>query len=292
MWYNGTNERKAARIMNQSPRKMRRYPYFIGLIILSSIAVAMQLVIILDCFFPILVYEVDAVSSIMSTCSEVIAGMYGITLTGYIFFADRFQNTPKDDESLYDAVQALLLRYNRMAGIQSLMCLICIVCGEMVVLYGSNTILPNWLYRFLVNEILLLFYVTFDIILYFVISVLDPNKISRISTQKMAKISKDQATGDPDAFVADWFAIEGQLGDMRQNLVNTIHFIPGAKNKPELVHTLEILRNYGKIGHSLWRDLEKLRQYRSLSMHDISATVSKEMCDLARKVRTELEAMK
>ena len=279
--------------MNQSePKNLHRYPYFIGLIILASIAAAMQLVIILDCFFPILVYEVDAVSSVMSTCSEVIAGMYGITLTGYIFFADRFQNTPKDDESLYDAVQALLIRYNRMAGIQSLMCLICIVCGELVVLYGSNTILPGWLYRFLVNEILLMFYVTFDIILYFVISVLDPNKISRISTQKMAKLSKDQTNGDPDAFLADWFAIEGELQHLRESLMKNIRFIPGGKGKPELVHTLEILRNYGRIGHGLWRDLEKLRQYRNLSLHDISATVSLEMCELAKKVRAELESMK
>ena len=279
--------------MNQSESKnLRRYPYFIGLIVMTSIAATMQLVIILDCFFPILAYEVDAVSSVMSTCSEVIAGMYGITLTGYIFFADRFQNTPKDDESLYDAVQALLIRYNRMAGIQSLMCLICIVCGEFMVLYGSNTILPNWLYRFLVNEILLMFFVTFDVILYFVISVLDPNKISRISTQKMAKLSKDQTEGDADAFQADWSVIEGELRLLRESLLKTIRFIPGGKGKPELVHTLEILRNYGRIGHGLWRDLEKLRQYRNLSLHDISATVSQEMCELAKKVRAELESLK
>lgn len=273
-------------------KNLHRYPYFIGLIILASVAGAMQLVIILDCFFPILQYEIDAVSSVMSTCSEVIAGMYGITLTGYIFFADRFRDTSQDDESLYDAVEALLIRYNRMAGMQSLMCLICIVCGEFMVLYGSNTILPQWLYRFLVNEILLMFFVTFDTILYFVISVLDPNKISRISTQKMAKLSKDQAEGDADAFLADWLAIEEELRRQRQNLLNTFRFVPSGKNKPELVHTLELLRNYGRIGHGLWRELEKLRQYRNLSLHDLSSTVSREMCDLAKKVRAELEALK
>lgn len=272
-------------------KNLHRYPYFIGLIVMASIAGAIQLAIILDCFFPILSYEVDAVSSVMSTCSEVIAGMYGITLTGYIFFADRFRDTSSDDESLYDAVQALLIRYNRMAGFQSLMCLVCIVCGEFMVLYGNNTILPQWLYRFLVNEILLMFFVTFDVILYFVISVLDPNKISRISTQKMAKLSKNQTEGDADAFLSDWFAIESELRLLRESLMNSIRFIPGGKNKPELVHTLEILRNYGRIGHSLWRDLEKLRQYRNLSLHDVSATVSKEMCELAKKVRAELESI-
>lgn len=277
---------------HHAQKNLSRYPYFVGLIILASIAAAVQVMIFVDCAFPLIVYERESVCSVMSTCSEVIAGMYGITLTGYIFFADRFQNLSKEDESLYDAVQALLVRYNRMAGMQSLLCLVCIVCGQMVVLYGNNTLLPEGLYRFLVNEILLMFFVTIDIILYFVISVLDPNKISRISTQKMAKLTKDQESGDPDAFLADWTAIESELRKHRQNLVNTFRFVPSGKNKPEIVHTLELLRNYGRIGHGLWRELEKLRQYHNLALHDISATVSREMCELAKKVRAELEALK
>lgn len=275
---------------NRANNKLRRYPYFLGLLSVGILAAIAQVLVILDCFLPFITYETDAVSSVMSTCSEVIAGMYGITLTGYIFFADRFQNTSKDDESLYDAVQALLLRYNHMAGFLSLMSLVCIVCGEGIVLYGGNTILPQWLYRLIVNETLLLFFLTFDFILYFVISVLDPNKVSRISTQKKAKLSKDQTAGDPQGFLGDWIAIEDHLGILRENLIGTMRFVPGAKSKPEIIHTLEILRNYGRIGHGLWRNLEKLRQYHNLALHDPTMTVSQEMCDLAKEVRSELES--
>ena len=273
-------------------KKLRRYPYFPGLLSVGGIAVIAQILVILDCFFPFIAYETDAVSSVMSTCSEVIAGMYGITLTGYIFFADRFQDTSRDDESLYDAVQALLLRYNHMAGFISLMSLGCIVCGEGIVLYGGNTVLPEWLYRLAVNEILLVFFLTFDFILYFVISVLDPHKVSRISTQKKEKLSSDQTAGDSQSFMADWIAIENDLYALREKLIATLHFIPGAKGKPELIHTLEVLRNYGRIGHGLWRNLEKLRQYHNLALHDPAMTVSQEMCDLAKSVRAELEAKK
>lgn len=275
---------------NTARKKLRRYPYFLGLLSVGGIAAIAQILVILDSFIPFILYETDAVSSVMSTCSEVIAGMYGITLTGYIFFADRFQNTSKEDESLYDAVQALLLRYNHMAGFLSLMSLVCIVCGEAIVLYGNNTVLPRWLYRFIVNETLLLFFVTFDFILYFVISVLDPHKVSRISTQKKAKISSDQTAGDSQGFMADWIAIEDNLYALRENLISTMRFIPGAKSKPEIIHTLEILRNYGRIGHGLWRSLEKLRQYHNLALHDPTMTVSQEMCDLAKQVRSELDA--
>lgn len=273
--------------------KLHSYPYFIGVLSVGVIAALMQLFAIVDCFFPVISYEIGAVSTVMSTCAEVLAGLYGITLTGYIFFSDRFQNTSKEDESLYDAVQALLLRYNHMAGFISLMCLVCIVLGEGIVLYGSNTLLPKGLHRFWVNETLLLYFLTFDFILYFVISVLDPHKVSRISSQKKAKLSEDVTVGDPEKFLEDWAAIEEKLKVMREKLIRDVRLVPGAgKNKPQIVHTLEILRNYGRISSGLWRKMDKLRQYHNLTLHDPGMIVSQQMCDLAKETRAELEAKK
>ena len=272
-------------------KTLRRYPYFIGIIILCIISIIVQILVIYDCFNPLLTFEVDAVSSVMSTCSEVIAGLYGITLTGYIFFADRFQNTSKEDVSLYDAVQALLLRYNHLAGIISLMCLLCTVSAELVVLYGNNTLLHPIAYRFWVDETPLFFFWNFNFILYFVISVLDPQKVSRISKQKREKLSADKAPGDADEFMKDWQAIEEILYGLRDKLAASIRHIPTSfsKNKPEIVHTLENLRNYGRISNGLWKKLNKLRQYYYLSMHDPNATITQDMCKLAQEVRKELE---
>lgn len=267
-----------------------RYPYFVGIISVGILAIMMQIFAVLDCFFPLIRYETEAVSTVMSTCAEVLAGLYGITLTGYIFFSDRFQNTSKEDESLYDAVQALLIRYNHMAGVISLMCLVCILLGEGIVLYGTNALLPSGLYRLWVNETLLLYFLTFDLVLYFVISVLDPHKVHRISSHKKAKLSEDTAPGDPDAFVSDWTAIEESLQVLREKLIRDVRLVPGAgKNKPQIVHTLEILRNYNRISGGLWRKLDKLRQYYNLTLHDPAMTVSQEMCNMAKEARTELE---
>lgn len=271
-------------------KTMHRYPYLIGLFSFGIVAGIVQILVILDCFFPLIEYAPDAVGSVMSTCSEVLAGLYGITLTGYIFFADRFKDTSEEDESLYDAVQALLLRYNHMAGFISLMCLICIVLAEGIVLYGTNTLLPLGLHRFWINETLLLCFCTFDLILYFVISVLDPHKVGRISSQKKAKISEDKTSGDPEEFMAVWGEIENNLFALREELISKMRFIPGTgKGKPQIVQTLEVLRNYGRINHNLWRKLDKLRQYHNLSLHDVNMAVSQEMCDLAKDVLTELE---
>ena len=279
---------------NGSLRKtMHQYPYLIGLLSFGIITGIVQILVILDCFFPLLEYAPDAVSSVMSTCSEVLAGLYGITLTGYIFFADRFRDTSRDDESLYDAVQALLIRYNHLAGFISLMCLVCTVLAEGIVLYGTNTLLPAGLHRFWINETLLMCFCTFDLILYFVISVLDPHKVERISNQKKSKISEDTTAGDIEEFMAVWSEIENNLLTLREDLISKMRFVPGAnRNKPQLVQTLEVLRNYGRINMNLWRKLDKLRQYHNLSLHDVNMAVSQEMCDLAKHVLTELENKK
>ena len=269
---------------------MHRYPYLIGLLSMATVVGIVQVLVILDCFFPLLEYAPDAVSSVMSTCSEVLAGLYGITLTGYIFFADRFKDTSRDDESLYDAVQALLIRYNHLAGFISLMCLVCTVMAEGIVLYGTNTLLPAGMLRFWINETLLLSFGTFNLILYFVISVLDPHKVERISNQKKTKISEDTTAGDIEEFMAVWGEIEDNLLALREELISKMRFIPGAnKNKPQLVQTLEVLRNYGRINMNLWRKLDKLRQYHNLTLHDLNMSVSQEMCTLAKDVLTELE---
>jgi len=248
-------------------------------------------VLILDCFFPVLTLEQDAVSSVMSTCAEVIAGLYGITLTGYIFFADRFQDASGEDDSMYDVVQALLIRYNHLAGFIAVLCLVCIVLGEGIVLYGSNTILPPALYRFVIWETLLFFFCTFNFILYFVISVLDPQKISRISAHKKEKLSGDKENGDLTQFLADYSSIEQLLYGQLENLLSNMRFVPNPSKtrRPRMVATLETLRNYSRISHSLWRKLERLRQYHSMTLHDPSMTVTKEMCDLAREIRENLE---
>lgn len=277
----------------QLRQPMHRYPYLVGLFSFGILAVIVQILVILDCFFQLIEYAPDAVSSVMSTCSEVLAGLYGITLTGYIFFADRFKDTSEEDESLYDAVQALLLRYNHMAGFISLMCLVCTVLAEGVVLYGTNTLLPQGVYRFWVNETLLLCFCTFDLILYFVISVLDPHKVKRISSQKKARLSDDQTTGNPEEFMAVWDEIEQNLFALRDELISKTRFIPGfSKGRPQIVQTLEVLRNYGRINYNLWRKLDKLRQYHNLSLHDVNMAVSQEMCDLAKDVLGELEKKK
>ena len=69
-----------------------------------------------------------------------------------------------------------------------------------------------------------------------------------------------------------------------------MRFVPGSnRSKPQMIQTLDVLRNYGRINMNLWRKLDKLRQYHNLSLHDLNMSVSQEMCSLAKDVLAELE---
>ena len=61
--------RKVVATMQTSGRKLHSYPFWSGLLIFGGISVVLQVLIILDCFFPLIAYETDAVSTVMSTCA-------------------------------------------------------------------------------------------------------------------------------------------------------------------------------------------------------------------------------
>lgn len=93
--------------------------------------------------------------------------------------------------------------------------------------------------------------------------------------------------------MALWGKIEENVFGLREDLITKIRFIPGStKAKPQIVQTLDVLRNYGRISMHLWRKLDKLRQYHNLSLHDLNIAVTKEMCDLAKDTLAELEKKK
>src|ERR1044072_6288048 len=48
---------------------------------------------------------------LFSTSSQVIAAIYGLTLTGFIFFRNELNREEFDDETLADAVETLKARY-------------------------------------------------------------------------------------------------------------------------------------------------------------------------------------
>lgn len=50
---------------------------------------------------------------LFSAMAQVIGGVFGLTLTAYVFFVDKFKESTDGDDTLYDAATSILSRYFR-----------------------------------------------------------------------------------------------------------------------------------------------------------------------------------
>ena len=67
--------------------------------------------------YQIVMFDVDQtqMSTLFTTTAQIVGGLYGLTLTAYVFFVDKFRDSTKDDETLYDATNSVLS--NLFAGV-------------------------------------------------------------------------------------------------------------------------------------------------------------------------------
>ena len=66
---------------------------------------------------PLLILNENQVLYLYSTSAQVLAGVYGLTLTGFIFFRNELSREEFEDDTLTEAVESLKSRY--FEGVQN-----------------------------------------------------------------------------------------------------------------------------------------------------------------------------
>ncbi|WP_152903193.1 hypothetical protein [Stutzerimonas stutzeri] len=56
---------------------------------------------------PVLILNENQILYLFSTSAQVLAGVYGLTLTGFIFFRNELSREELEDETLVEAVESL-----------------------------------------------------------------------------------------------------------------------------------------------------------------------------------------
>lgn len=268
---------------------IKQHPNILVLIAIAAVGVYMQWVIVGISFSPIEVFSMEALSDILTTSAEVVAGLYGLTLTGYIFFLDRLQQKADDDELLEDIIALLKKRYHNMVLILSVTCFFVILLAFSFIIYNvESNLIPDYLYRIWGFEALFFVFVTLLFNIYFVITVVDPDKIPRASLQYKQKLSNSGTElGSLQEFLQDYEEIENLLIDKSAGItVSQIGTNPWKAikhlNGKERVEIRKI------VSDPLLKNLTILNQYYNYMIFSQEMTVTKEMCDLAKKVKEEL----
>lgn len=280
---------KIKMMVNDTVFWIKQHPSVLICIAIVVVGVYIQWGVIGISFSPVEVFSMEAVSDVLTTSAEVVAGLYGLTLTGYIFFQDRLQQKADDDELLEDIIVLLKKRYHNMVLVLSGLCFTVILIAFIFIIYDTNSnLLPEYLYRFWGYEALLMVFVTLIFNIYFVVTVVDPDKIPRASLQYKQKLSNSETElGSLQEFLQDYEDIEKMLMDKSTGLaVSQIGTNPWKAIKH--LNGKEKIEIRKLVSDPLLKNLTKLSQYYSYMVFSQEMTVTKEMCELAKEVKEEL----
>lgn len=269
---------------------IKQHPTTLIWIAIAALGVYMQWVIVGVSVSRVQPFSMEALAGVLTTSAEVVAGLYGLTLTGYIFFLDRLQQKADDDELLEDIITLLKKRYHNMVLILSVTCFSVIALSFTYIIYDvESNLLPDYIYRFWGFEALLMVFVALVFNIYFVITVVDPDKIPRVSLQYKQKLSSSETElGSLQEFLQDYEDIEELLMQKGKGLaVSQIGTNPWKAikhlNGKERIEIRKLLSD------PLLKDLTVLSQYYSYMVFSQEMTVTKEVCQLAKNVKNELE---
>lgn len=269
-------------------------PDSVGLLLGSVSLVLFQAYIITECQqYNIPIYG-DVVAQIYQTMIQIIAALYGLTLTGYIFFSDRLlssdsANTIDGVDDVSDIIRLLQTRYYRMIIVISIWSICSFIIVESMVLYGVDRIAEQQsplIQHILVFEVFVSLFYNIALIFYFVINVVDPDKFKRISRKYKAKLeSQNGEYCSAIEFIEPFEKINILITENMSTLMKSSE---GKKSRISLKMIKSMYRQK-ILDSALYNKIVILVTYSQYLSFSDDFTASKELCDLANEVLAELE---
>ena len=240
-----------------------------------GIAVFLTIASVVIAKYQIVMFDVDQtqMSTLFTTTAQIVGGLYGLTLTAYVFFVDKFRDSTKDDETLYDATNSVLS--NLFAGLIS----ISILCGLIIVtsLFGiANLGRLSAVEYWLINENVLVFVLEIVAILFFGVQLLDPKKLDKeLNRMKRADDKKNSTLDYPP------------------KKENAQHYVPmdllnGRAGKPRIIMGLQILNENQIINNNVRLLIDDLRKYRNSVAHGLECSVTDSRLEEIRNIESAM----
>jgi len=233
----------------------------------------------------------EALMNIVSTCSEIIAGLYGITMAGYTFFLSRIDALMASDSTLDYVVKSIKTRFKYLiwyiTGNVLMTLFISIILMYSPVPTGEAV---GFFYRLFCNEFILFLGFSIGLILYYSILVIDPNSIEKEAARLKKRLGgRKPVPGSAVEFIGLYDRIEEQCNAMLPPAV--LHQLHENKGR-HFELTLELLQEQGLVYRPVMLDLVRIHRYYECVVNCSPMIVSQEMCVLARKALACLEQLR
>lgn len=230
----------------------------------------------------------DVFMSIISTCSEIIAGLYGTTLAGYTFFLSRIDALMASDATLDYVVASIKNRFKYLIWYITFNVLITLFIS-IVLSYAPAPAGEeiSYFYRLYCNEFILFLAFSIVLILYYSILVVNPNCVEKEAARLKKKLCSRGPAGSAAEFIALYDRIEAACNRLLPgNVLNQIHENKGKRFE----YTIELLSEQNILVLPLIADLTRIHRYYECMINCTPLSAAEEMCMLARRVLAYLES--
>lgn len=230
---------------------------------------------------------------------QIVGGVFALTLTAYIFFAEKLRQIGEDNADYYDATLELRKKYFKdlifIAALVGLSILLCIIGISTITKYQK-------LLTFIVNLSSLLFIVCIGSILYFGIILLDPHKIDNEvrnlgkSVENNYPVNEKDESATMEQFLSAYNSLEKTIMEISENLYGLYLSKDNqfGRYKPQIIQALNILLRFEIIDNKTFSKINEIRMYRNSIVHsvenfEISKTICLEIKNIDEEIRSKVE---
>jgi uncharacterized protein YutE (UPF0331/DUF86 family) len=228
---------------------------------------------------------------LFSTSAQVLAGIYGLTLTGFIFFRNELSREEQEDETLADAVESLKARYFKLLAFITILVLATIALSNLAISMASSS--RSAMGSIVINSGQSLFATSLVTIAYFIFDVISPRRIEAASKALQSTVDPTYARqnkGSLEDFLRNYNEIESLLTEygLSANLEITASSSKQAR-RPSNARLAEILARNELISKDLYTRIRNLITLRNSIIHGADPVVSQELLESSHQVLTELK---
>ncbi|MDP3699275.1 hypothetical protein [Rhodoferax sp. BAB1] len=243
---------------------------------------------------PWLTLNENQILYLFSTTAQVIAAVYGLTLTGFLFFRNELTREANEDETLEEAIDELKTRYFKLLVYITGLVALTLLLANLVISHETSP--QTDLTTILINVGQSAFAVAFAAITLFVFDVIAPQRIERASQNLQDELdpSRDrEARGSLEDFLRNYNQIEGLLSEAGEPYQSYATASAQARlpRRMSNMRLADILFRSERINGSLHGHLRELITLRNAIIHGAEPIVSQEIVATSATVLAELRAV-
>jgi uncharacterized protein YutE (UPF0331/DUF86 family) len=236
---------------------------------------------------PVMLLNENQILYVFSTAAQVVAGIFGLVITGYIFLRSELDRQKQGDDTVAETIDRIKSEY---FGLTIYICLVSVTTILLCLISISvEDPFPHNATAWLINTSLSLFCTNLLSFVYFIVDILNPRKIEEVSNSIKKELAGGESADDKgslEAFLTTFNRIDQALDSYRKTHLSE------SKEQPE-AHlgnrkVIEILFYNEVIDADTKDGLLKVVKFRNSLLHSSDFHVNRRMVHIATKMHDKL----